>query len=155
MNRFLPVLLILGLLALAGTLLLKKPQRTETTLPQTETSRILETSEENNFTAKFEIYTEGTKRIFTASMYHNQSEDAFIQNPDPSIGYVKRDGITWSDFFGTLPFKLEKDCLLTGTGQTFCNTETQKLHFTLNGVDTPDMLDLEIMPGDSLVVEYY
>ena len=115
----------------------------------------VEEAKEVNFTASFEIYTLGTKRIFTAEMYHNQSADVFIQNPDPSIVTVRKDGVTWANFFGTLPFKLEKNCLLSGTGQTFCNTETQKLHFTLNNVETPDALDLEIMSGDKLVVEYY
>lgn len=155
MRRLLPILLILGSLVLVGHSLLVKSQKTGIRPSQIEVSNVPNPPEDSKFTARFEIYTEGTKRIFTDPKHHHQSESVFIQDPDPSIVNVRRAGITWSDFFSTLPFKLEKECLLTGTGQTFCNTETQRLHFTLNGVETPDALDLKIMPEDSLIVEYY
>lgn len=44
--------------------------------------------------AAFAIYTSGTFRIFTASMYHNLSEDVFIQAENPNIIQVKKDGVT-------------------------------------------------------------
>ena len=110
--------------------------------------------EPTDFTASFEIYTQGTKRIFTQAMYHNQSQDVFIQSPDPSIVYVKKAGITWAEFFGTLPFSLTRECLVTGTKQTFCTTETKKLRFFLNNTETPDVLDLGIQSGDALRVTY-
>lgn len=112
------------------------------------------TSKQTDFTASFEIYTNGTRRIFTAAMYHNQSSVVFIQDPDPSIIYVKKTGITWADFFNTLPFSLSKECLITGTGQTFCSNENQILRFFLNNTDVPDALSLEIQPGDTLRVTY-
>ncbi len=37
------------------------------------------TPEFKEFTASFEIYTNGTKRDFSDSKYHNRSEDAFIE----------------------------------------------------------------------------
>ena len=107
-----------------------------------------------DFTATFEIYTNGTKRIFTQSMYHNQSTEVFIENPDPSVIHVKKAGVTWAGFFETLPFSLTKECLITGTKQEFCNTESEKLEFTLNGQNNPDALELEIQKGDQLVVTY-
>jgi len=111
-------------------------------------------SEPTDFTASFEIYTNGTKRIFTAAMYHNQSPDVFIQSQDPGIVHVKKKGVTWTDFFETLPFALTKECLVTGTKQTFCTTETKKLRFFLNNAETPDALDLTIEPEDRLRVSY-
>ena len=110
--------------------------------------------DQTDFTASFEIYTNGTRRIFTAAMYHNQSPSVFIQDPDPSIIYVKEAGTSWSDFFKTLPFSLNKDCLVTGTKETYCNTQTKKLRFFLNDLEMPDALNLEIQPGDSLRVTY-
>ena len=107
-----------------------------------------------DFTAVFEIFTNGTKRIFTAAKYHNKSLDVFIQSPDPSIIYVKKEGITWADFFNTLPFSLSKTCLVTGTKQTFCSTNDKKLRFFLNGIEMPDALDLMIKPGDTLRAIY-
>lgn len=113
-----------------------------------------ESPEQNDFTASFEIYTNGTKRIFTDVKYHNQSQNVFIQNPDPSTIYVKTVGTTWADFFETLPFSLSKECLVTGTGQTFCSNENQRLRFFLNDILTPQVLDLQINPGDNLRVTY-
>lgn len=106
----------------------------------------------NGYAAKFEIYTHGTKRVFTSLMYHNLSPDVYISEPDPSVVHVKRAGITWGEFFDTLPFSLDKECLTTGTGQTFCNDENNTLKFILNNVETPNVLDIEINEGDNLIV---
>lgn len=108
----------------------------------------------NGFTASFEIYTNGTKRVFTDLMYHNLSSDVYIAEPDPSVIHVKKAGITWDDFFKTLPFTLTKECLTTGTKQVFCTNQTQKLQFILNDTENPNTLELEIREGDRLVVNY-
>jgi hypothetical protein len=109
---------------------------------------------QSEYTARFEIYTNGTKRIFTDSKYHRQSADIYIENPDPHLMYVKKPNLTWNDFFKTLPFSVKKECLVTGTKQTFCNTETKRLYFYLNGQEEPDALDKVILANDSLRVEY-
>jgi hypothetical protein len=113
-----------------------------------------EVPETDDFTATFEIITNGTRRIFTSAMYQNQSTDVFIQNPDPSIVYVKKAGITWADFFETLPFSVNKTCLVTGTKQTFCSNEDKQLRFYINGLEEPNALDLKIQPGDALRITY-
>jgi hypothetical protein len=106
------------------------------------------------FTARFEITTNSTKRIFTDAKYHNQSIDVYIQPPDPSVVRVEMEGVTWDEFFRTLPFSLTSDCLVTGTKQTFCSNETGTLRFYLNEVETPDALTKEIKANDFLRVEY-
>jgi len=105
-------------------------------------------------TARFEISTEGTKRVFTQAMYHDQSPDVYLEARNPQLVQVKKADISWDDFFKTLPFSLTKNCLITGTKQTFCSTESKKLRFFLNSVETPDALDLEIQQDDVLRVEY-
>ncbi len=107
-----------------------------------------------DFIARFEIYTNGTKRIFSDEKYHNQSTDVYIEKLDPHVIFIKKSDVTWNDFFGTLPFSVKKDCLVTGTQQTFCTTDEKKLYFYLNGLDTPDALDQVIAPNDMLRVEY-
>ncbi len=106
------------------------------------------------FTATFEIFTNRTKRIFTDSKYHNQSQVVFIQDSDPSIIHVTQPNITWDYFFKTLPFSLTSDCLITGTKQTFCSNETQKLRFFINDVEQQNALELEINPNDQLRVVF-
>lgn len=107
----------------------------------------------NGFTAKFEIYTHGTKRVFNNLMYQNLSSDVYISDPDSSIVHVKKIGTTWDEFFKTLPFKLTKDCLTTGDKQTFCNDAKNTLSFKLNGVNSPDVLDQVINEGDNLIIK--
>lgn len=107
-----------------------------------------------NKQASFAIFTNGTFRVFTASMYHNLSEDVFIQADNPNIVYVKKSGITWDDFFKTLPFKLTQDCLTTGTKETFCTGSNGTLKFYLNGERKEEVLDQEIQNGDKLLVTF-
>ena len=109
---------------------------------------------ETNFTASFEIYTNGTKRVFTNAMYHNLSEEVYISENDPNIINVKFPNITWGQFFETLPFTLTENCLNTGDGDTFCTGQTGTLTFTLNDQPVSGILDQFIKPNDKLVVSF-
>ena len=123
-----------------------------TSIPQLATGTT--TPSPTDFIARFEIYTLGTKRVFTSSMYHNLSDDVFISATNPSQVHVKKAGTTWADFFATLPMKLTKNCLTTGTKQTFCTNNSQKLKFFINDLEDPNALDKEIQKGDFLKVIY-
>lgn len=108
-------------------------------------------------TANFEIYTNGTKRVFTDARYHHQSEDVYIDSSNTNVVIVNpyaEKQPTWGDFFDTLPMTLTNDCLITGTGQEFCTNETHQLSFVLDGENTPDALDSLINRGAFLRVEY-
>ncbi len=107
-----------------------------------------------NKQASFAIFTNGTFRIFTAAMYHNLSQDAYIEASNPNIVKIKKEGITWDDFFSTLPFKLTHDCLTTGTKETFCTSGEKTLKFYLNGEEKTQVLDQIIQDGDKLLVTY-
>jgi hypothetical protein len=50
--------------------------------------------------------------------------------------------------------KLDKNCLVTGTKQTFCTNETKKLFFYVNKIEIPDVLDKVVKDNDNLLVEY-
>ncbi len=104
--------------------------------------------------ASFAIFTNGTLRIFTDPKYHNLSADVFIQSTNPNVVQVKKIGITWDDFFKTLPMSLKKECLITGTKQTFCTADDGRLRFFLNGVEDKDALDKPIANGDKLLVTF-
>ena len=107
-----------------------------------------------DFTATFRIVTNGLTRNFSASMYHNQSSDVYIEADDSSVVNVKREGVTWNDFFDSLPFKLTKDCLTTGTGETFCSGSSGTLRFYLNDNENQSLLDREIEPGDIVRITF-
>jgi|SRR3990172_4262048 len=112
------------------------------------------TPQPTDITASFEIITLGTGRVFTASMYHNLSSDVYISMENPSQVHVKKEGITWTQFFKTLPMSLDKDCLTTGTGQTFCTNDAQTLKFYINDIENLNALDEVIEEGDHLLVTY-
>lgn len=104
--------------------------------------------------ASFGIFTNGTFRTFTHPMYHNLEPEVFIEPTHPNIVHVKQNGLTWDYFFKSLPFLLNKDCLTTGTGQSFCTDEVDTLKFYINGVEEPNALDKVINHGDVLLVTY-
>ena len=104
--------------------------------------------------ATFTIFTNGTQRIFTDPKYHLLSPDVYLQADSPNTVHVKKRGVTWNDFFKTLPMKLSHDCLTTGTGQVFCTNASQRLVFSINGVVEQYVLDKSIKDGDELLVTY-
>lgn len=142
------ILIILGVFGLFALY-----QKSDTT---SKVALIVPTSTPNsvNISANFDIYTHGTKRIFTSPKYHNLSSAVFINSDSPNTVYVKESGITWADFFKTLPMQLTKDCLITGTQQTFCTGEGGNLKFYINDQEDVYALDRVIKDGDSLVVKY-
>src|SRR3990167_2725306 len=89
--------------------------KSQTTPSPASTSTPTPPAEEKiNFTASFTIITDNITRSFKAEKYHNLSLDVYITVDDPTLIHVKKSGITWDDFFKTLPMKLTKDCLTTG-----------------------------------------
>lgn len=105
--------------------------------------------------ASFAIFTNGTLRIFSDPKYHRQSNDVYIENSQaPNVIIVKKEGITWGDFFKTLPMSLSSECLTTGTGQSFCNGEAGTLSFYINGERVSNALDIEISNEDRLLVSF-
>ena len=126
--------------------------------PTQETNTSTQSTSADSFdqplAAAFAIFTNGTFRVFTASMYHNQSSNVYIESSNPNLIQVKKGGVTWGDFFNTLPFKLSDTCLTTGTGETFCTNDTRSLKFYINREFTEDALSREIKNGDKLLVSY-
>lgn len=154
MNKI-PVLLTIVVVVLIGIYLLStQSSKYVTKTISSDSSAITNISSGVDYSASFAIFTNGTFRIFTAAMYHNLSKDAYIQVDNPNIVYVKKRGITWSDFFNTLPFKLTKDCLITGTKQTFCTNINERLRFYINGKEDANALNYQIEIGDQLLVTY-
>lgn len=151
-------LIAIGFLTAIVLLLIRTPTINQTqpakiSVPET-LSPTLEMPKNVDYEARFAIYTNGLKRAFTNSMYHNLSKNVYIESSNPSIVHVKRLGVTWMGFFATLPFKLEKDCLTTGTKETFCTTPNATLKFYLNGVKNDNLLLEEIKDGDTALISY-
>lgn len=111
-----------------------------------------QTSEE--YKASFLIFTHGTKRTFDAAMYRNQSNEVYIGEGNASILIVQSREVTWNDFFKTLPFSLTQECLITGTGETYCSGNGGKLRFFINNREDPAILEKQIQPQDKLLITF-
>lgn len=107
-----------------------------------------------NITAAFTIITGNITRSFKAEKYHNQSPDVYIEASNPTIVHVTKKGITWDDFFQTLPMKVTRDCLTTGDGETLCDGEGGTLKFYLNDAEDGDILGREIKDGDKALIKF-
>lgn len=149
--RILVIVCLCVCILIAGFIYSSSSTKTSTTINVPQTEQITEVVEER---ASYAIFTNGLFRVFTDEMYHKLSPDVYIESSNPNIVYVKKTNITWDDFFSTLPFKLSKECLTTGTGQTFCTKGDQSLRFYLNGVENPNALDGLIQQGDQLLITY-
>ncbi len=112
------------------------------------------TSINQNIQAEFTIITGNITRNFSNPKYHHQSADVYIEKENPHIIHVKKNNITWQDFFNTLPMNLTNQCLLTGDGEKLCDGESGKLEFFLNGKNTPSLLNQIIKSQDKALIIY-
>jgi len=114
-----------------------------------------ETARENSYPIKasFKIVTNGVVRNFSNAMYQEQSQTAFIPSGMPQTVEVTEE-TTWREFFATLPFSLDEECLITGDGDEFCDGEEGTLSFELNGELNPEALQQVIQSNDLLLIRY-
>lgn len=150
MGKTIVAIIIVSLILVSAFVFISNKQK-EMTIEPTSTQ---EQNQVVDNTASFAIFTNGTFRVFTAAMYHNLSPDAYIEASNPNIIKISKAGITWGDFFSTLPFKLTNDCLITGTKETFCSNKDEVLKFYLNGERKVQILDEVIEDGDELLITY-
>lgn len=140
-------------LSILTYILLNQPQTVSTPTSQTPISSPA-VEEKVNITANFTIMTNNITRSFKAEKYHNLSPIAYIEASDPTIVHVNKIGITWDDFFKTLPMKLTKQCLITGDKETLCDGEAGTLKFYLNDIETSDLLEKSIHEGDKVLIKF-
>lgn len=160
MKLIMSILLLLGVLSLGGYIALqsKIPSQMQSVEQTSRQQEMGSGSDEQtvavDYQASFAIFTNGTRRLFTDPKYHNQSEEVFLQADNLNILHVKKRTVTWDDFFKTLPMQLTKDCLITGTQQTFCTGTNGTLKFYRNGREDKDALEKQIADGDQLLVSF-
>lgn len=155
MNKIVGIGLIIILTLLFGFMFLSNRKiALESFSLENNTNTQVSTVPITNIKASFAIFTNDTFRVFTASMYHNLSEDVYIESNNPNIVHIKKTGTTWDDFFKTLPFSLTKNCLTTGTKEVFCTNQSKTLNFYINGVQDNNLLDREIKDGDKALISF-
>ena len=153
--RVLPAVLTVSLIViLFGVLLLSKsspPKQLPIDNPIPSPSAAIQ---DVDFQATFTIITDNITRSFKNPKYHNKSPDVFITLDNPSVVNVKKAGITWGNFFDTLPMKLTKDCLITGDGERLCDNENGSLKFYLNETEDKNLLNKKIQNNDQALIKF-
>ena len=145
--------ILVGVVLFTVTKVKKEPKESESP-PPTPAITLNPQSEVTDITASFTIITDGLIRSFAATKYHNRSLDVFIKSEYPTKVDVKKKGITWDDFFKTLPMKLTGQCLTTGDGETFCDSQDGILKFYLNEVEDKNLLVKEIKDDDRALIKF-
>lgn len=145
------VIIIVTLFAVLGGILLSRTKPEQAPKPTSSPSVANKSIE---ISASFIIMTDKITRSFKAEKYHNQSPDVYIEASDPAKVHVTKNGITWDDFFKTLPMKLTEDCLTTGDGETICDGKNGSLKFYLNDIETLNLLDREIKEADRALIKF-
>ena len=87
-------------------------------------------------------------------MYHKRSSEVYLLPDNPQIVYVAREGATWEMFFQTLPMSLTRECLITGTKETFCTSSQGALRFFINGEEDENALARPFAANDRLLIAY-
>lgn len=153
--RTIPVVLIVSIIViLSGIFFLRRtiiPQQLPINNPLPSPTTLVE---KIDIKATFTIVTDNITRSFKNPKYHNKSPDVFITLDDPNVINVKSPGITWGDFFDTLPMKLTKGCLITGDGEKLCDNENGNLKFYLNEIEDKDLLNKEIQNNDQALIKF-
>ena len=146
------LLLVGGVVLLKGVFQNQNPSTSPTSVPPSLTST--PQTQEVDLKASFQINTQGVVRSFKNPKYHLKTAEVYISADDPTVVHVTKIGVTWDDFFKTLPMKLTKDCLTTGDGETFCSGSGGTLRFYLNDKEDPDLLDRKIENGGKALIKF-
>jgi hypothetical protein len=100
--------IVIILILVSAFILFSKPQT-----PKTQYQTLTSTQKDEKVNppaggkASFTIVTGTITRSFRDEKYHNQSPDVYIESVNPAIVHVKKTGITWDDFFKTLPHEID------------------------------------------------
>lgn len=154
-------ILIVCLFAVGTIIVLRSPSTAEidTPQPQIQKRQVMQPEpttpkKPGEKRASFAVITDGGFRKFSAPMYHNLSPDVYIEAHYPNVIHIMKDGITWRQFFATLPMKVSETCLTTGTDETFCTNANGTITFYLNKQKVVNVLDKVIQDGDELSITY-
>ena len=109
--------------------------------------------------ADFALYIRGERYDFKQERFLSTAEDELSENVHLhgtryGVVHVHREGTTWSEFFHSLGFELTDTCLRLPEGDRFCNSETERLSFILNGVRVDAIAFEDITDIDRVLISF-
>ncbi len=109
--------------------------------------------------ADFALYIHGERYNFNQERFFSEEDDELSANvhlhkPWHEVVHVHREGTTWREFLGSLGFELTDSCLTLPEGERFCDSETERLSFILNGVRVDAMAFQDITNIDRALISF-
>ncbi|MCY3603313.1 MAG: hypothetical protein OXH12_09565 [Chloroflexi bacterium] len=109
--------------------------------------------------ADFALYIRGERYDFNQAQFFSTeerelSENVHLHGTRDSVVHVHREGTTWREFFDSLGFELTDQCLTTPEGEQWCNSETERLSFVLNGVRVDGLAFQDITDIDRALISF-
>lgn len=105
------------------------------------------------------VYIDDNRLRFTDIKYQSASNQ--ILHPDfhfhdqmDDIIHRHSDNLTLTDFFQSLGFTLNNDCLITDTGTSYCSNDTEKLQLYINGNQVTDIVNYVNQEEDQILIYY-
>ena len=109
--------------------------------------------------ANFKVFIDGkevdfAKPEFMTESKQDHSKKVHLHDLRGDVVHVHYSGVTWSDFFDSLGFRLTKDCLDLGKEGKYCNTDQKKLRFFINDKEIENLASVEIQDLDRVLIHY-
>lgn len=109
--------------------------------------------------ADFALYIRGKRYDFDQERFFSTAEDELSENVHiheswPVVVHVHREGSTWREFFDSLGFEFTDACITLPEGERFCNSETERLTFILNGVNVDALAFEDITNIDRVLISF-
>ncbi len=100
-----------------------------------------------------ERYSFDQERFYSTSK-DQLSENVHIHEPWDVVVHVHRESTTWWEFFDSLGFELTDTCITLPEGERFCNSDTERLTFILNGVKVDRLAFQDITNIDRVLISF-
>ena len=109
--------------------------------------------------ADLALYIRGERYSFDDARFFSTgevelSENVHIHEPWHVVVHVHRESTTWWEFFDSLGFELTDTCITLPEGDRFCNSETERLTFILNGVKVDALAFEDITNIDRVLISF-
>jgi methionine synthase II (cobalamin-independent) len=109
--------------------------------------------------ADLALYIRGERYSFDQERFYSTAEEELSENvhihrPWDVVVHVHRESSTWREFFDSLGFELTDACITLPAGERFCNSETERLTFILNGVKVDALAFEDITNIDRVLISF-
>lgn len=104
----------------------------------------------------WKMYINGKPIDFSVSKYQKPhiNQHVHMEGGNGDVIHVHATGVTMGFFLNSIVLKLDKDCLLMDTGESYCNSGDKTLKFYVNGKPNSELDKYILKNLDKILVSY-